>query len=207
MTVFRDVFGTKEEPEGRLSHLVKAGKSDVFVYYSGHGAPDVKEKKGYFVPIDCTPNSVNRNGYPLDLLYNNISHCKARSTTVVIDACFSGGSDSGMLINAASPVGINITNPAAHWKNGALFTSSSKDEISSWYPEKKHGLFTYFFLKGMQGAADADRNGKVSAGELHSYLSDTTEGVPYWARRLFNGRDQNPSFLGDEGIDLRGKVQ
>ncbi len=32
-----------------------------------------------------------------------------------------------------------------------------------------------------------------------SYVSDATEGVPCWARRLFNGRVQTPEFNGDGG--------
>jgi len=204
---FRSVFGTVEKPHGRLADFVKAGKSDVFIYYSGHGAPDVNEKRGYFVPIDCSPGDVDVNGYPLDMLYNNLALLKARSTTVVIDACFSGGSDRGMIIEYASPVGIRITNPAAYMTNGIVFTSSSSDQISSWYPEKKHGLFTYFFLKGFRGDADDNNDGSISAGELKAYVSDSTEGVPYWARRLHDGRTQQPGFFGDEKLVIRGKVK
>ncbi len=204
LTVFRDVFGTDKEPRGRLANLVKPGKSDVFVYYSGHGAPDVDAKKGYFVPVDCHPNAVNRNGYPLDLLYENLGKIQARSVTVVIDACFSGSSSGGqMLIAQASPVGIRITDPTLTWTKGALFTATAAEQIASWYPEKKHGLFTYFFLKGLQGSADMDGNGTITAQELHSYISDSTEGVPYEARRLFNGRVQTPEFNGDGGREIR----
>ena len=196
--VFRRLFGTKDIPEGRLAQLVKPEESDVFVYYSGHGAPDVQEQRGYFVPVDCAPGDVRLNGYSLDLFYENLGKIEARSFTVVIDACFSGGSQKGMLIADASPVGIRITNPALMLENGAVFTSSSGDEISSWYPDKKHGLFTYFFLKGLQGAADANQDGRLVSAELRTYLVDRSEGVPYWARRLYQGRLQTPGFYGNE---------
>ena len=195
--VFRSVFGTRDISEGRLAQLVKPGKSDLFIYYSGHGAPDVTEKQGYFVPVDCAPGDVRLNGYSLKLFYENLQKIESRSTTVVIDACFSGGSQQGMLIAAASPVGIRVTNPALGLVNGAVFTSSSRDEISSWYPEMGHGLFTYFFLKGLRGEADADGDGNVSAGELRDFVIDRSEGVPYWARRLYQGRQQTPGFYGD----------
>ena len=195
--VFRSVFGTRDLSEGRLAQLVKPGKSDLFVYYSGHGAPDVTEKQGYFVPVDCAPGDVRLNGYPLKLFYENLQKIESRSATVVIDACFSGGSQQGMLIAAASPVGIRVTNPALGLVNGAVFTSSSRDEISSWYPEMGHGLFTYFFLKGLRGEADTDGDGNVSTGELRDFVTDRSEGVPYWARRLYQGRQQTPGFYGD----------
>jgi hypothetical protein len=34
------IFGTDSEPKGQLYNWVRDEKSDVFVYYSGHGAPD-----------------------------------------------------------------------------------------------------------------------------------------------------------------------
>lgn len=194
---FRRVFGTEQVREGRLAQLVKPGKSEVFVYYSGHGAPDVQAQQGYFVPVDCAPGDVRLNGYPLELFYENLGRIEAKSFTVVIDACFSGGSQQGMLIAGASPIGIRVVNPALTLRNGVVFTSSSGDEISSWYPEKRHGLFTYFFLKGLQGAADGNGDGRVAAGELGAYLGDRSEGVPYWARRLYQGRQQTPGVFGD----------
>jgi len=195
--VFRSLFGSREIPEGRLAQLVKPGRSDVFVYYSGHGAPDLNDERGFFVPVDCAPGDVRLNGYPLDLFYQNLSRIEARSTTVVIDACFSGGSNQGMIIKEASPIGIRVTNPALELDNGVVFTSSGGDEISSWYPEKGHGLFTYFFLKGVQGAADANRDAHISAAELHAFVQDRSEGVPYMARALYQGRRQTPGLFGD----------
>jgi len=207
-TDFRGLFGTENQPEGKLSFTIKPELSDVFIYYNGHGAPDVKDKSGYLVPVDCQPMDVSLNGYPLELFYKNLSYLDARSLTVVLDACFSGGSATGkMLIGSASPIGIRIKNPALALENSSIFNSSSGDQISSWYPEKKHSLFTYFFLKGIQGSADLDRDNQISTGELNKYVSDRTTGVPYWARRLFNGRRQTPVFYGDEERIIRKKVK
>ncbi|MFH1570078.1 MAG: caspase family protein, partial [Gemmatimonadota bacterium] len=197
--VFRRLFGTQEVPEGRLAQLVRPERSDVFVYYSGHGAPDVGGGKAYFVPVDCEPGDLLLNGYSLDLFYANLALIPARSVTVVIDACFSGGSDRGMLISAASPLGIRVTDPTVKLERAAVFTSSTGDEISSWYPQAGHGLFTYFFLKGLRGDADADGDGAITAAELHAFVADGSDGVPYWARRLHGGRRQTPELHGDPG--------
>ena len=75
-----------------------------------------------------------------------------------------------------------------------LFSSSKADEISSWYPEKRHSLFTYFFLKGLQGDADKNKDGSITTAELDEYIA---ENVPYVARRLY-GRKQTPAFTGQE---------
>ena len=37
---FNQLFGSRRQPRGKLHDYVRPGKSDVFVYYVGHGAPD-----------------------------------------------------------------------------------------------------------------------------------------------------------------------
>ncbi len=171
----------------KLSNTARKG-SDVFVYYTGHGAPDPGEKAGYFVPVDCDPNYVKVGGLALDDFYDELGRIKAGSVTVVIDACFSGASQAGMLIKEASPIYISREDPAAGLKDGVVLTSASGDQISSWHPEQKHSLYTYYFLKGLQGAADANGDRSLTVGELQAYLE---EQVPYMARRLHN-REQTP---------------
>ena len=191
---FTATFGIESDHRAKLFSWVKPGKSDVFIYYSGHGAPDVQTKTSYFMPVDCDPSSVPFNGYSLKLFYKNVAKLPVRSITVALDACFSGGSDRGMLLKNASPVFIDVKNPLLTRSNTCVFTSCTGDQISSWYPAKKHGLYTYYFLKGLQGDADANKDGDVTADELHGYLADE---VSYMARRL-NMREQHPQFTGNK---------
>ena len=66
------VFGTSDNVEGQLHDWVKQGKSDVVVFYSGHGVPGLKDRRGYLLPVDGDPNLLEINGYPVDLLYANL---------------------------------------------------------------------------------------------------------------------------------------
>jgi len=186
---FERLFGTEKDCRGQVFNWVKPQVSDVFIYYVGHGAPDVDTKEAYFLPADAHPNYVRLNGYPMDTLYMNLSKLPARSVTLITDACFSGQSEKGMLIARAS--GIAIV-PRAKF-TGTLFTASSGEEVASWYPEKRHSLFTYFFLKGLKGDGDKDRDKKISIGEIGEYIK---ENVSYCARRIHN-REQTPEFHGD----------
>ncbi|MBC8234004.1 caspase family protein [bacterium] len=195
---FNSLFGTEKDYKGRLFDLVKPEKSDVFIYYSGHGAPDIKSEQGYFVPVDCDPRRVNLNGYSLNLFYQNVSKIAANSFTIVIDACFSGISHGGSLLGNISPIFPTVENPMMLLPNATVMTAARNDEVSGWYPEKRHGLFTYFFLKGISGDADVDGNGEVTVAELKQFLTDETEGVPYWARRL-HSKEQHPDVFGGEG--------
>jgi len=189
------IFGIKGNHKGILHDYIKPNRSDVFLYYSGHGAPDVNTKKAYFVPKNGNPNKIAFTGYLLDTFYENISQLPAKKMTVVIEACFSGGTNSGRwIVSNASPALIKITNPAVSKQNIAILTSSESSQISSWYPDQRHGLFTYFFLKAVNGEADKNNNREITFKEIYEYVSDRAEGVPYWAKRLHGGRVQMPTL-------------
>ena len=194
---FEALFGIAGNHRGTLYDYIKPNKSDVFIYYSGHGAPDPNTKKGYFVPVNCDPAKVVLNGYSLDTFYENLSKLDAKRITVVIDACFSGGTSlGGSLISCASPTLVAVSNPAIAKGNTVCLTSSQGDQISSWCNEKQHGLFTYFFLRAIGGSADMNADKLITFQEIYDYVSDRSEGVPYWARRLHSGRLQTPTMLG-----------
>ncbi|MBT6387446.1 MAG: caspase family protein, partial [Alphaproteobacteria bacterium] len=62
-------FGNERSHEGKLwRYLDPRGRSDVVVFYSGHGVPGLKDKRGYLLPVDADPEAPEINGYPLDTL-------------------------------------------------------------------------------------------------------------------------------------------
>jgi len=200
---FETLFGIPGNQKGLLHDYIKPGVSEVFIYYSGHGAPDTEKMKGYFVPVDCDPSKVSLNGYSLDLFYKNLSKIEAHKTTVVLDSCFSGGTNTGKyLIGSASPALIKIDTAPITDMNAAILTSSASDQISSWYDEKNHGLFTYFFLLGIRGTADLNKDGNITYQELYDFVSDRSEGVPYWSKRLHGGRTQTPMLSGNRNQNV-----
>lgn len=188
---FNEVFGSEKTYTGKLFRYVKPGVSDVFIYYAGHGAPNLKNSGAYFVPVDVDPNYIETSGYALETLYQNLSKVPARGFTIVLDTCFSGNSAGGFLLKNVSPASIKVNNVLPALKNATIFTSSGRDEVSTWFHEKKHSLFTYYFLKGLQGAADRNKDATLHSSELLLYLS---EQVPYMARRL-GGVEQTPTLF------------
>ena len=197
-TDFITVFGNEQSHKGKLYDWVKENKSDVFVYYAGHGAPNPENKNGYFVPTNADPTRLDLTGYNLNLFYKNLSQIKYKSLTVVLDACFSGVSEKGMLLKNVSPIMPKVKTDYVLKKNTCIFTSASEVEVSSWYPEKQHSLFTYFFLKGLQGEADANKDKIISSKELKKYLD---ENVVYFARRI-SSREQHPQLVENNPINI-----
>jgi len=200
---FEALFGISGNHRGILYDYIKPSQSDVFIYYSGHGLADLEDMQGYFVPVDSDPAKIAFNGYALALFYENLSKLETRRITIILDACFSGGTNSGeFLIKSASPALIRVNTDNIVQSNTAVLTSSDADQISSWYDEQGHGLFSYFFLKGLGGAADLNQDSQITFQEIYDYVSDRSEGVPYWARRLHGGREQTPMLYGNRHGDI-----
>ncbi|MGB4600241.1 MAG: caspase family protein [Trichlorobacter sp.] len=194
-----EIFGTEGNYQGKLFKWVKPGQSKIFIYYVGHGAPDQQSGEGYFVPVDANPQYISTSGYKLSTFYENLSKIPAAKKTVVIDACFSGSSANGQLLKGVSGLTARLkAETKATVAADLLLTSAGMDQVASWYPEKGHSLFTYFFLKGIQGAADVNKDGSITMGEMRAWLNDQ---VPYMARRL-TGNEQQPVIIGKDEDEL-----
>ena len=82
-------FGNERSHEGTLWRYLHPRGSDVVVYYSGHGVPGLNDRRGYLLPRNAHPDTAEINGYPIDVLYENLGKlADARSVTVYLDACF-----------------------------------------------------------------------------------------------------------------------
>ena len=198
--VFEEVFGNEATHRGRLfDYVTPDGSSDVFIYYSGHGAPDIESKQPYLVPTDANPSTVAVGGYPLKLLYLNLKQVPYRSATVVIDSCFSGISASGALIPGAKGYGIPLVEiPLLPPEKSVIFTATNKRQVANGYNDKQHSLFTYFFLKALRGDADTDADDRLTVAEIFAYIS---QHVPRTSRREYgSSREQTPQVDGNRSL-------
>jgi len=188
------IFGTSENPKGRLFNTIKQGVSDVIIFYSGHGAPGLKSNKAYFVPVEADPNYMENSGYSLDILYRNLKKLPAKSITFFSDACFSGAD----VFDKISPMVIRSKEPVKDGlKNTTLINSCTGTEVSCWHSDEKHGLFTFYLLKALKNYQETDLNKdrQVTLDEVFKSVADNNEGVPYFARRQF-GLNQTPVIQG-----------
>ena len=127
LSKFNEIFGTEKSSRGKLHNFVKKGVSKVFIYYVGHGAPDLDSSEGYFVPVDGNPQYIAANGYRLQLFYDNLGKILAKKFTVVLDACFPGNSAAGLLFKNISPTLVKVKKDYAGPKNAALLASGGAD--------------------------------------------------------------------------------
>jgi predicted TPR repeat methyltransferase len=143
-----------------------AGDQDrVLIYFAGHGF--VFGGKAYLAPYDIDPKNIAATGYPMDDLGAVIGgKIKAKQKILLTDACHSG---------AITPEGDRASiNRSLLDLNRSLFSlTASRDRERSYESADwggGHGIFTYYLVKGMEGAADESRDGIVTADELAEYV-------------------------------------
>ena len=163
--------------------LYTKGKSEVFVYYAGHGIPHEATKESYILPVDVSSQNIT-DGVKLSWMYTKLNEFPSVKVLVFLDACFSGGSRNKGLLAAR---GVKVkANDEVIMGNCAVFTASSNIQSSLPYKEKSHGLFTYFLLKKLQ-----ETKGNISLKELNDYLYEKVS----LSSLLVNNKEQTPKII------------
>jgi hypothetical protein len=170
--------------------------SSVFVFYSGHGAPNTKTNEGYLVPYDGDPTFLEITGYPLKRLYEQLGQLVSKENFVVLDSCFSGSGERSVVAKGTRPIVIMTESPALLSGKTVVLSASAADQVSNTYSPKGHGLMTYFFLKGLRGEADKNHDKVIDVQELFAYVKPLVEGI---ARREYNS-EQTPQLIGEANV-------
>lgn len=143
--IFDDVFNPDN---GELQKAIVKGQTDLFIYYSGHGIPNKSGDNIYLFPSDGKIARLETQGYAINKLYENLEKLGAKSVTVFLDACFSGGSRTTETVkteNLISMKGVKIkpkiNGAYLNDPNFTVFNSSSGDETSLGFDETETGLF------------------------------------------------------------------
>ncbi|MBU4259279.1 MAG: caspase family protein [Desulfobacteraceae bacterium] len=163
--------------------------SSVFIYYSGHGAPNPKTGDAFLVPYDGDPSFIEETGYSLKRLYAKLDKLPAREIIVVLDSCFSGAGGRSVLAKGVRPLVMNMDKQVFHSDRIAILSASSGSQISSTHDKEGHGLFTYFLLKGI-------KEGNSELGTLYNYLKPQVERI---ARKTYNN-EQTPGLIAPKGF-------
>ncbi|MEI8191883.1 MAG: peptidase C14, partial [candidate division NC10 bacterium] len=174
--------------------------SRVSFYFSGHGAPDPETGRAFLVPSDGDPNFLEKTAYPLKKLYSGLNSLKVRQVIVALDSCFSGSGGRSVLAKDARPLVMQVDSSMAPGGKLVIFAATSGRGITTAIEDQGHGIFTYYFLRGLAGEAK-DASGAVTARGLYEYLKPNVQDAA--ARQ---NRDQTPVLEGAaEGEIIRFK--
>ena len=169
---------------------VVGGKSDVYIFFAGHGLASADGAKTYLLPADGNRDFLDETSILRDDL---IASAKgARTITLFLDTCYSGGTrGTEVLLAGARPIAI-VPDEGGLPPNVTLLAAATGAQLSSTYDAAHHGLFSYWLMKGLEGEADTNRDRKITTGELHDYVSKRVG--PIAQRR---NRQQDPQLIGD----------
>ncbi len=174
--------------------------TDVYVYYSGHGFPASDAQGLYLLPQLADRDLIEETAISQNKINAAIQAAKPKSVTIFLDSCYSGMARTGeTLIASARPI-VMKANTQIFPSEFTVITASQSDQISSSSLDLKHGIFSYYLMRGMEGEADANKDGKITTGEMHTYLSE------HVARQAsLSNRVQQPQLSGDVNKVLVGR--
>ena len=139
-----------------LARSVKQDKTDVYVFFAGHGLASDDGEKMYLLPYDGSPQLLDRTAILRDELFSDIAAANPRSVTVFLDTCYSGTTRGTDMLVASRPIAIRAKQQ--NIPDGfTVFTAAGGDQTAKPLKEAKHGMFSYFLMKGMEGDADTNR--------------------------------------------------
>lgn len=197
----------KETSRGKIAQTIVnlqaeqlTSKDVVILFFSGHGKPMNAFGNGDFglVTNDAAQGVLEDELVLLSYKENIIKYitplpCKR---LILLDACHSG-----------------ITAGAKQWSGSfreaqkaiassppGIITLASSSGAESSYEDIvwKHGAFTYSLLEGLNGGADASKDGSVTVTELGNYLSRT---VPVLVQNQ-KSRSQHPWLANGSDLDF-----
>ncbi|MBA3548338.1 MAG: caspase family protein [Nannocystis sp.] len=193
-------------PEDNIHTLLdeRAGKSDIakqirwlqsnvpaggriYVYFSGHGAPDPTSGVSYIVPYDGDPQYLTESAIKMSEMLGDLEKTKAKDVLAIADSCFSGGGGRSVLAPGTRPlVRVQEVKTTARV---ALLSASSGAEISGPSADGRGGLFSKYLIDAIgSGQADINGDGQISLKELEDWIKPR---VKREAKKA--NRDQTPN--------------
>jgi uncharacterized caspase-like protein len=183
-------------------------KDTVILYFAGHGMrdrvtgsldPDGLSK--YFLPYDASQTDLYSTALEMDEVTNVFRRLTPERVVVLLDSCFSGAAGAvppfdPKAAGERAPISGEFLDRMAHVGKGrVVLTASGPDEAAQEGTDIGHGLFTYYLLEGLHGAADSNGDGEIDLHEAYAYISEKVS-------RATKGR-QNPKL---KEPDLVGKI-
>ncbi|MBY0508029.1 MAG: caspase family protein [Bryobacteraceae bacterium] len=154
----------RKELEEWLPSVSKDGDR-VVIYFAGHGF--VSNGQAYLAPYDIDLADIPGSSYAMTTLGQVVGNkIKAKWKVLLTDACHSGAITPEA---DASRINGSLTR-----LDQSLFSlTASRDREQSFESDiwgGGHGVFTYYVMKAIEGEADDNRDGVVTADELAEYV-------------------------------------
>ncbi len=154
----------------RLGDVV--GDDDlVVIFFAGHGETETVEggrKRGYIVPVDGRPESAFSSAISMRELRAISDRLPAKHVYYAMDSCYSGlGLTRG--ISIVRPGTDDYFGKVTSLRSVQMVTAGGEGEEA--IERNGEGVFTRSFLDAIDGDADANGDGYVTATEIGAYVA------------------------------------
>ncbi|HXK18743.1 MAG TPA: hypothetical protein VNG33_13120, partial [Polyangiaceae bacterium] len=154
----------------RAAHAL-GERTQLYFVFAGHG--EVAGGRGY---LHLEDTRIDGGFIEREI----IEKIPADTKHVLLDSC-----NSFFVINPRKPGGRRWATPqdmalgfsARHPEVGLFLSTNSDEEVFEW-SELESGVFSHEVRSGLTGAADVNRDGKVTYAELAGFVSEANRGIP-----------------------------
>ena len=175
----------------RMSRQTIGDADQIFVFFAGHGATRQLasgRSLGYIIPVDADPDQTATEAIAMTEIQNIAEGLGARHVFFVMDACYSGlglarGGSDRFLQDNARRVGRQ------------MLTAGGADQMVADGGPGGHSVFTWTLLQALDGKADVNGDGVLTATEIAAYVAPSVSKISL----------QTPAFgslPGSEGGDF-----
>jgi peptidoglycan/xylan/chitin deacetylase (PgdA/CDA1 family)/uncharacterized caspase-like protein len=156
-----------------LTDPTKVSRDDrVFFFFAGHGATRTladNRQIGFIIPVDADLNNFYSTAISMTELREASDLIPAKHVYFVMDSCYSGLAltRGGGAFSGSRSYLEEVTNRVAR----QILTAGGADQVVADDGPNGHSVFTWALLEGLDGKADLDHNGVITASELGAYVS------------------------------------
>jgi len=167
----------------------------VLIFFAGHGATRKLASGrdlGYIIPVDADLTSFEGSAISMTNFQDISEAIPAKHVLFLMDSCY-----SGLALTRGGPAlpSQNYLNEMARREARQMFTAGGADQEVADNGPNGHSIFTWTLLQGLDGRADLNGDGVITATELAAYVAPAVSALSH----------QTPAFgnlPGSEGGDF-----
>ncbi|MEO7840850.1 MAG: SUMF1/EgtB/PvdO family nonheme iron enzyme [Anaerolineales bacterium] len=156
-----------------IDHFFSNKKPDdlLVLYFSGHGVRD--EYGSLYLAVKNTNRARLRStAIKSEFITEVMDQCRSRRQVLILDCCNSGAFAQGT--KAATGVSIGTASAFEGKGYGRVVLTASDSTQFAWEGDKvigttENSLFTHYLVKGLEGEADTNGDGRITIDELYDY--------------------------------------
>ena len=154
-----------------LSRFVRETRESdrVFIFFATHGVTrplPAGGEEGFLLPYDADIDNLAYSAFSMRQLREICQRFPAKHTLIAVDACYGGFT----LVRGQAPPAVDdrYLDLLMKARGIQVLTAGQKDEPV--IEDQGHGIFTRKLIEGLEGFADEDRDGLVTAPALASWM-------------------------------------